>query len=192
MHSCENDDSRRLLSPVFPGCEERPVAEFKEQFEMLARNFKKLLTTSEKLLSMPMDVLAQAYNDASIVNFWLPSPANDSVWPGPWDEHQVNNPLNKERAVIQPFIKNELAQSFPVTSPYVLSIRPEGWMGRLKTPLSFFVTGPKCPSRRQLFLNGSGRTSHHFRLKLTGKVCPQLHTDLCRMWENARRTWWHY
>ena len=129
---------QRLLSPEFPRCEEVSIAELKKELEMLTQRFKKLSTTTEQLLSMPMDALAQAYDDASIVQFWLPSPAHDdSEWPGQWSKHQVNNPIKKERDVIQPFVNLELTRSFPVTSPYDFVNTSGGFDGKTQDATLF-------------------------------------------------------
>jgi hypothetical protein len=128
---------QRLPSPVFPGCDDLRIAEVEDKLEMLSHKFKKLMNTTQQLLSMPTDVLAKSYDDASIVKFWLQSPATKSVWPGLWDEHQVTNPSKKERDVIQPFIKDKLAQSFPVTSPYVFVDTSGGLDGKTQDATLF-------------------------------------------------------
>jgi hypothetical protein len=82
------------------------------------------------------DVLVKAYDDASVVEFWLPSPGNDSVWPGPWNEHQINDPFKKERDVTLPFIK-ELAETFPTTSPYIFIDTSGGLDGEMQNATLF-------------------------------------------------------
>jgi hypothetical protein len=96
-------------------------------------------TTTEKVLARGDDVLADAFNGAEIVQFWLPDlpKGHQTQWTGSWKTYEKTNPENQETKTIQPAIEKF---KFASESPYVIKHTNKGWE-RMTPDAMLFVKG---------------------------------------------------
>eukprot|EP00522_Entomoneis_paludosa_P014970 CAMPEP_0172455620 /NCGR_PEP_ID=MMETSP1065-20121228/12160_1 /TAXON_ID=265537 /ORGANISM="Amphiprora paludosa, Strain CCMP125" /LENGTH=561 /DNA_ID=CAMNT_0013208087 /DNA_START=51 /DNA_END=1736 /DNA_ORIENTATION=- len=104
-------------------------------------------TTTEKVLSATEDVLNTAFNDAEVVDFWLPELNDGQVWPGPWQQYQNTDPQRTELTSIQPVVDRHFQVSFPQASAFTFADTHTGWNGLTHDATLFLRDGPNVELR---------------------------------------------
>jgi hypothetical protein len=110
----------------------------KEHFRLAA---KQAMSSTERALARPDDVLSAAFEQAPVVDFWLPDAGEGVEWDGPWSEFEQCKPDRKETKTIQPAI--ETAFTFPPSSPYAILHTHKGWNKMTPDAMLFVRDAPQ-------------------------------------------------
>ena len=82
-------------------------------------------TSTEAALAQPDDLLAEAFDKAEVVDFWLP--INGNKWIGNWQGYAMTDPTKKETQSIQPAVNNFFQPNFPKDCLLSFTDTHSGW-----------------------------------------------------------------
>lgn len=102
---------------------------------------RQAMSSTERALARPVDVLHDAFNNAPVVEFWLDE-KNDLVWAGEWTNYAQTDATRQETKTIQPAFV-ELAKKFPMTSPYEVVHTNKGWNKMTPDAMLFLRDAPR-------------------------------------------------
>ena len=82
-------------------------------------------TSTLAALAQPDDLLAEAFDKAEIIDFWLPM--NGKKWPGKWQEYATTDSKKKESQSIQPAVNELFQPNFPKDCLLSFTDTHSGW-----------------------------------------------------------------
>ena len=91
-------------------------------------------------MTSPDDKLSSAFDNAQVVDFWLPELLSDQDWPGDWDEYKTTDSSKTEKAKLQPAINREFQPKFPAASQFVMENTSSGWQ-KMTQDATLFLKG---------------------------------------------------